>query len=306
MRLLLKTTQQMMESNGQSAAKILNPELDTDNVHRLSLGRGVHLNYIDLEKAKDLKDSIFIYCLCDENLEIRYVGITKNLRTRLSAHKCVRHNENNWKVNWVKSVNKNISMIIIDVFNIKEFSVADDRETYFISELSKHCRLVNHDKLVFNRETEYRARGHHKNKKSINIFNKDCRIIKKFNSLKEAIAYLKISYSGLSCAIKRKALINELYYASFDDVYHPKKKYKSPLSKIVYQFTIEGLFVNKYSSVAEASRETLINRNSIKDCINGGQKSAGGFIFFNTNNFKKPTYRGKTWQKRSESFKTKI
>lgn len=48
-------------------------------------------------------------------------------------------------------------------------------------------------------------------------------------------------------------------------------------SKKVYKYTLSGDLICHYSAVLEAMRQTGINEASIRGCIYGRQKSAGGF-----------------------------
>ena len=54
---------------------------------------------------------------------------------------------------------------------------------------------------------------------------------------------------------------------------------KEEQSKVVAQYTKEGYFAREYSSIAEASRQTKVNKGSICSCCSGRYKSAGGFIW---------------------------
>lgn len=49
--------------------------------------------------------------------------------------------------------------------------------------------------------------------------------------------------------------------------------------KEIRQYTLDGKFIKKWKSAAEASRQTGINRSCIRDCCKGIQKMAGGFIW---------------------------
>lgn len=47
--------------------------------------------------------------------------------------------------------------------------------------------------------------------------------------------------------------------------------------KVVYQYDLNGKFIMKYTSIADASRTTNTNINSIVACCKGKQKTAGGY-----------------------------
>lgn len=51
------------------------------------------------------------------------------------------------------------------------------------------------------------------------------------------------------------------------------------ISRIVYQFDLNGNFIKEYKSVREASRELDFSHSNISRCCNGIFKHTGGFIF---------------------------
>ena len=61
------------------------------------------------------------------------------------------------------------------------------------------------------------------------------------------------------------------------------KKHRESMAKAVgtkvQQFTKEGTFVKSYPSYAEAARETDIPSSSLKACVSGRLKLAGGFVW---------------------------
>ena len=59
---------------------------------------------------------------------------------------------------------------------------------------------------------------------------------------------------------------------------NPKGK-DNPLSKIVYQYDLNGNLINKYYGTKEAQRVTGIHSRDISSCCNGRQKTAKGFVW---------------------------
>lgn len=49
--------------------------------------------------------------------------------------------------------------------------------------------------------------------------------------------------------------------------------------KPVCQYSLEGVFIKEYYSIAEASRQSRINQSKISACANGCQKTSGGYIW---------------------------
>jgi len=50
-------------------------------------------------------------------------------------------------------------------------------------------------------------------------------------------------------------------------------------SKIILQFDKQNIFIKEYNSVIIASQETRVNYSNIRGCVQGRQKTAGGFIW---------------------------
>lgn len=57
---------------------------------------------------------------------------------------------------------------------------------------------------------------------------------------------------------------------------NPKGK-NNPLSKIVYQFTLDNKLINKFYGTKEAERCTGVRSGDISACCNGKQKTAKGY-----------------------------
>lgn len=60
----------------------------------------------------------------------------------------------------------------------------------------------------------------------------------------------------------------------------------NPETKEVFQFTLDGIFVNKYPSVIEASKHCNVNRHTISKCCNNNLKSADKYLWSYTNKAK--------------------
>ena len=64
---------------------------------------------------------------------------------------------------------------------------------------------------------------------------------------------------------------NEKGHAEFNSGKNKKK------TRVVYQFNLDGSFVDEYYSLKEATRHTDTRVGSISNCCSGRTKSAGGF-----------------------------
>lgn len=52
---------------------------------------------------------------------------------------------------------------------------------------------------------------------------------------------------------------------------------RKKFTKVVYQYNIEGDFINSWPSVLSAANKLEINRNSISKCCTGDRKTSGGY-----------------------------
>lgn len=49
--------------------------------------------------------------------------------------------------------------------------------------------------------------------------------------------------------------------------------------KPVFQYSLKGVFIKEYFSITEASRQNGLNQSKISACVNGTQKTSGGYIW---------------------------
>lgn len=295
----------MGNENGQSAAKHLASWYDSDEGSTTILVGGVPIRFsrFDWEKVDFDGEEFFVYCLAHpKSFEIRYVGITTNYQMRLRSHK-FNHKDKTWKVNWVNKLQKdglNPLMLQLNdpIKGDNKKALANECETGLIQLFAEHgFKLVNHEKLVSTR-FGHEACGKHKNKKSVYQYFHDGRFLMKWNSLKEVVDHYEMSYPTLSSAISRKNKSFGFYWSlkRLDKfILNPSLRKK----KKCFQYDLKGNFICEFSSIAEASRMTGIDRNCIKDNIKGRQMSAKKTIFSDKKKSKIKTYCAK--YKRYES-----
>jgi hypothetical protein len=262
-------------NNGQSASK--QPQKVEGSTTILCCGEVLfNVKLVNWEKVDN--NLIYIYLLVDPiSKEVRYIGLTKNLKKRFYAH-ITNTDKLSHKRNWIKSLkimNLKPFLYIIKTFDLKDFEKADKYETFLIRLFAKYdYKLTNHDK-IFTQNNNYSLNCKHKNTKKVYYFDNEFNLMGEFNSLKEVCLYFKRAYSTVSLAIKNKTKVSD-YYLSFENNFNKEFKNRG---KKCYQYDLNGNYINEFISVAEAFRLTGINRNSIKDNINGKQKSAEKFIF---------------------------
>ena len=107
-------------------------------------------------------------------------------------------------------------------------------------------------------------------------FTLDEKFIKEYNSITEAKRETGIAKVREAALGQRKSAGGYIWKISNPEEHHIRDMGRK---KKVGQFTLQGDLIEKYSSGAEASRETGINRRGIGDCCIGKIKTSGGYIW---------------------------
>lgn len=106
-----------------------------------------------------------------------------------------------------------------------------------------------------------------------------------FNNPKPIAIYLTLEEAGSSVNASRKTISNAClgslksakgYFWSYTPEY-PKVEEKR--SKIVYQYSLDGLLIGEFSSAREASKQLGIGWSSITRCCRGECKQTSGYKF---------------------------
>ena len=115
-----------------------------------------------------------------------------------------------------------------------------------------------------------------------NQYDLDGNYIKTFNSVQKASE--ELGYSNLAihevCRGERRQAGGFLWSYEKKDRIEPVKEKRmknNANSKKVYQYTLQGEFVQEWISVSEVERELGYSRSMIVDCCNGKRSSACGF-----------------------------
>uniref|UniRef100_UPI00345BC3E1 NUMOD1 domain-containing DNA-binding protein n=1 Tax=uncultured Polaribacter sp. TaxID=174711 RepID=UPI00345BC3E1 len=112
-------------------------------------------------------------------------------------------------------------------------------------------------------------------KKHVYQYSLNGDFLKMFDCLEKAGTDVNAKKQQISRACLNKKTSKGFFW-SYDYVekFEPAKDYRK---KVVQQFTLDGNFVCKYNSVAEASKQTNCNTSSIAKVCRGERKTAGGF-----------------------------
>ena len=261
--------------------------------------------------------TIYIYSLKDpETNEIRYVGKTTDINTRLKTHITrSRHNKYH-SARWVQSVLKRGLRPIIEL--VEECTEENwvEREKYWIAYYRERFDLtnvldggeggatfgrlgkpwdekqrinnrlarlgvsVNHTKEgCENRKKGVRA-YYDKNKKPILQYDLEGKFIREWDSAVDAGKEMKISYSDINRACKKETLTAACFQWRYKNSDIKIGKYVKPengSNKRVIQLTKEGEFLNEYKSITEAFNKTGVKQTNIGNCLAKRSFSAGGY-----------------------------
>ncbi len=113
-------------------------------------------------------------------------------------------------------------------------------------------------------------------KKTIYQYNLTGKLESTFQSLEEASKSSSISEESISHACIGDRKTSNGFYWTYTSTFDLKEDIRK---KKVIQYDFEGEILNVYDSIAEASKETEIDKSSIAKCCRGERKKAGNFIW---------------------------
>lgn len=113
-------------------------------------------------------------------------------------------------------------------------------------------------------------------------FNKNKELVAEYKTIGEAAEAVQVSRSIIINALNQEPkVLSANFYWSRKPILGETREYKNlGKAKEVYQYDLNGKFVNKYSSTGEAARSLGISSNShIGECCRGKIKSYKGFVW---------------------------
>jgi hypothetical protein len=113
-------------------------------------------------------------------------------------------------------------------------------------------------------------------------FNKNKELIAEYQSIAEAARAVNISYTTIQQALNQEiaSLSGGFYWRKTPKLENVKNYDNLGKTKTVYQYSLDGKFINKYSSTGEASRSLGLKSSShIGECCRGKIKTYKGFIW---------------------------
>lgn len=121
-----------------------------------------------------------------------------------------------------------------------------------------------------------------KKQKHVYCFNKDKVLVAEYKNIKDAANAVNISISIIQQEVlKNIKTLSGNFYWSYDKTLGKTKNYSNlGKGKEVYQYDLNGKFINKYSSASQAARSLGVNNHSrISECCRGKIKTYKGFVW---------------------------
>ena len=221
----------------------------------------------------------YIYTLKDPiTNQIRYIGKTTNIQKRYYHHCSLSccNRENTHRSSWIKSLLIKKVKPIIEV--IDTTTNWQEKEIYWIKYYkSLNTDLCNHTLggdggLGIKRYKEFK----------VYQFDKKGNLLNIYNSTKEASILTNINFEYIKRCIRGIYKTAGNYIWSKDEQF--KLKNRNHNAKAIIQLSKDSLLIKEFNSITEASKLTSIQRNSIKNCCNNKQKTAGGYKWQFKNN----------------------
>jgi len=171
-----------------------------------------------------------------------------------------------------KPLHKAISSYGVDAFTWETIDTATsnnelaEKEVNYIFKLSEETELYN------------QTRGGEIQKEVYKYDLETLKLVEHFKSLTQAASVIGCTKQTLSnvCLSVNQKLGNHYWSYKFLESYISNTDKRK---KQVYQYTLDGNLFDNYKSIAEANKQTNVNKTSIAKVCRGERKTAGGFIW---------------------------
>lgn len=113
-------------------------------------------------------------------------------------------------------------------------------------------------------------------------FNKDKELVAEYLNIQQASKATGLSSSIINQELNKdiKTLSGNFYWSKTKELGSVKNYINLGKAKIVYQYDLQGKFINKYNSTGQAARSLGVSSgNHISECCRGKIKSYKGFIW---------------------------
>lgn len=218
----------------------------------------------------------YIY-LIRKNGEPKYVGLTT-----LSIEERWKKHQSNANSNSVFILHQALRKYGIENFSIEqvekhENATLSEREQYWIKYYNTHCSQGGYN-MTYGGETAADS-----TKRKCYQYDIEGNYLKEFESVSSACREVsgQSTVANILKAIKGAVRIAYGYRWSYEkvDKLPPIENKHTGVKKPVYQFDLQGNFIQQYKSAAEAARALGRQAGTIRNAATGQRKTAYGYIW---------------------------
>ena len=196
-----------------------------------------------------------------------YVGATTDsVESRKKDHECKSQNESDIKFH------KAISTYGADSFSWEQIDTANSMDELAQKE-TQYILTTNSQEEGYNSD---RGGGVMKSVYQYNV--SDGLLENKFKNLESAASAVSATKKCISSICLSVNQTYDGFYWSYE-YQEPFKPNKDERKKRVQQYSLENKLIAEFCSVAEASRETGVNKTGISKVCRGERSTCGGFIW---------------------------
>lgn len=207
-----------------------------------------------------------------------YIGQSLNIKARWEKHK---KSKDNCAIH--QALRKyGINNFSFEVIEECPPELLNEREIFWIKEYNSYNEGYN-----------MTLGGEGSLKRAIQSFNELGEFVKEYNSITEAALDTNTSSEKIISVCQHYpqrfyAGNYQWKYADDKTIILPREKQKS---KNIYQFDLNGNFIQRFSSLTEAANELNIDKSKICACCNGRQKTAYGYQWSYSSTIEKIKYK---------------
>ena len=206
------------------------------------------------------------------NNEKYYVGITmREPMARWKDGKGYRHQERFW--NAIKKYGWD---------NIKHFIIGSNLTHEMACFFEKHAiHYLQSNKREFGYNISPGGEGGNVTGKvtAVNQYDIDGHFIKHWKSASEAARGVNVDRTRITHAAKWGGIARGYQWRYSYNNEKTISPYRRKTQKSVYQYSISGKLIKEYNSVLQACKETGLKKDNIGHCLNGKNKTAGGYLW---------------------------
>lgn len=240
----------------------------------------------ELEKLNKESKICGIYKITSPTNKV-YIGQSNDIRRRILTY--LEPKGGSSQVRLKASFNKyGIDLHNLIILEECEESLLNEKERYWqehynvLSKSGLNCKMTTTlDKSGrLSDKTKGTTKTCQSTMKKVYQYTKDGTFLQEYVSLREAERQTRIHASSIGHSIKGRGYSKSGggYLWSYDKLqFHYGNL--GQVSKIIQQYTLDGIFIEEFESICNAAKQLNISKSGIIRCCKNKQKQCGGFTF---------------------------